>query len=79
MPLMITLRHGGRRAEEMREAARTVAEAGLEPWMSRGCAERQQWAARHAESLSHEALKDMLDDVLARTPMPERIQKAGRR
>ena len=74
-----SLRHGGRRAEEMREAARTVAEAGLEPWMSRGCAERQQWAATHAESLSHEALKDMLDDVLARTPMPERIQKAGRR
>jgi 3-hydroxyisobutyrate dehydrogenase-like beta-hydroxyacid dehydrogenase len=74
-----SLRHGRRRAEEMREAARTVAEAGLEPWMSRGCAERQQWAATHAEALSHEALADMLDDVLARTPAPERTPEAGRR
>jgi 3-hydroxyisobutyrate dehydrogenase-like beta-hydroxyacid dehydrogenase len=74
-----SLRHGRRRAEEMREAARTVAEAGLEPWMSRGCAERQQWAAAHAEALSHEALADMLDDVLARTPASERAQEAGRR
>ena len=74
-----SLRHGRRRAEEMREAARTVAEAGLEPWMSRGCADRQQWAATHAEALRHEALADMLDDVLARTPAPARAQEAGRR
>jgi 3-hydroxyisobutyrate dehydrogenase-like beta-hydroxyacid dehydrogenase len=74
-----SLRHGHRRAEEMREAARTVAEAGLEPWMSRGCAERQQWAATHAAALRHEALADMLDEVLARTPAPGRTQEAGRR
>lgn len=72
-----SLQHGGRRAEEMREAARTVAEAGLEPWMSRGCVERQQWAASHAQALSHAALTDMLDDLLARTPV--RSQEAGHR
>ena len=37
--------HGQRRAAEMREAAVTVAEAGLEPWMVRGTVERQQWVA----------------------------------
>jgi 3-hydroxyisobutyrate dehydrogenase-like beta-hydroxyacid dehydrogenase len=63
-----SLQHGRRRAEEMREVTRTVAEAGLEPWMSRSCTERQQWAAEHADALRHEALTDMLDAVLARTP-----------
>ncbi len=42
-----TTQHGARRAEEMREVAATVAQAGLDPWMSRACAERQQWAAQH--------------------------------
>ena len=65
-----SLQHGRRRAEEMREAVRTVAEAGFEPWMSRGCVERQEWAAGHAEALRHEALTDMLDNLLARTPAP---------
>jgi 3-hydroxyisobutyrate dehydrogenase-like beta-hydroxyacid dehydrogenase len=63
-----SLQHGRRRAEEMHEAVRTVDEAGLEPWMSRGCAERQLWAAEHAEALSERALTDMLDHILARTP-----------
>jgi 3-hydroxyisobutyrate dehydrogenase-like beta-hydroxyacid dehydrogenase len=67
-----SLQHGRRRAEEMREAVRTVAEAGFEPWMSRGCVERQEWAAGHAAALSHEPLTDMLDSVLARTPAPPR-------
>jgi 3-hydroxyisobutyrate dehydrogenase-like beta-hydroxyacid dehydrogenase len=71
-----SLQHGRRRAEEMQEAVRTVAEAGLEPWMSRGCVERQQWAAGHAEALRREVLIEMLDDVLARTPVPERSQEA---
>jgi 3-hydroxyisobutyrate dehydrogenase-like beta-hydroxyacid dehydrogenase len=65
-----SLQHGRRRAEEMREVARTVAEAGVEPWMSRAGVERQQWAAAHTEALSHEALTDMLDSLLARTPAP---------
>lgn len=70
-----SLQHGGRRAEEMREAVRTVEEAGVEPWMSRGCVERQQWAAGHAGALAEEALTDMLDHMLARIcpPGPARV------
>lgn len=67
-----SVQHGRRRAEEMREVVRTVAEAGVEPWMSRGCVERQQWAAAHAPVLRHDALTDMLDAMLARTPAPQR-------
>jgi len=62
-----SVQHGRRRADEMREAARTVAEAGLEPWMSRGCVERQQWSAGHADALRHRALTDVLDRMLAPT------------
>jgi 3-hydroxyisobutyrate dehydrogenase len=39
-----SLIHGKRRAEEMREAARTVEEAGLVPHMARATVERQEWA-----------------------------------
>lgn len=39
-----TLQHGTRRAAEMREAARTVAEAKIDPWMSNATALRQAWA-----------------------------------
>jgi 3-hydroxyisobutyrate dehydrogenase-like beta-hydroxyacid dehydrogenase len=67
-----SLQHGHRRAEEMEEAAKTVAEAGFEPWMSRGCVERQHWGAAHAQALIHEALADMLDDILAHTAAPQR-------
>jgi 3-hydroxyisobutyrate dehydrogenase-like beta-hydroxyacid dehydrogenase len=69
-----SLQHGRRRAAEMREAVRTVAEAGLEPWMSHGCVERQQWAAAHADALSHEALTDLLDSILARAPAAQQQQ-----
>jgi 3-hydroxyisobutyrate dehydrogenase-like beta-hydroxyacid dehydrogenase len=56
------LEHGVRRAEEMREAAKTVAEAGLEPLMASATAEREQWAAayRDAHTLRHD-LFAMLD------------------
>jgi 3-hydroxyisobutyrate dehydrogenase-like beta-hydroxyacid dehydrogenase len=37
--------HGKRRAEEMREAAATVREAGLEPFMASAIADRQAWMA----------------------------------
>lgn len=43
------IQHGRRRAEEMREAAQTVREAGLEPWSAAGTAERQAWVADLAE------------------------------
>jgi 2-pyrone-4,6-dicarboxylate lactonase len=37
--------HGRRRAQEMHEAARTVSEAGLHPWVSAATAARQDWVA----------------------------------
>jgi hypothetical protein len=55
--------HGRRRAEEMREAARTVAEAGLVPRMSEACAQWQEWAADHSTAAS-EGLEQMLDTLL---------------
>jgi len=39
------LQHGRRRSEEMREAAVTVREAGLEPWSAAATADRQAWMA----------------------------------
>ena len=60
-----SLLHGRRRAEEMREVAKTVGEAGIDAWMSSACAERQQWAAGHGEAASHEQLTGMLDALLA--------------
>ena len=58
-----TLEHGTRRSEEMREAARTVAEAGLTPWMSEAAAECQAWAPDHADALKTVGLKPMLDAI----------------
>jgi hypothetical protein len=37
--------HGRRRAEEMREVAKTVEEAGYDPVMTRGIVAKQDWAA----------------------------------
>lgn len=37
--------HGQRRAEEMRESARTVGEAGFAPTMASAIADKQQWVA----------------------------------
>jgi 3-hydroxyisobutyrate dehydrogenase-like beta-hydroxyacid dehydrogenase len=42
------IQHGQRRAEEMREAAATVREAGLEPFMAGAIADRQAWVAKLA-------------------------------
>ena len=41
--------HGRRRAEEMREVAVTMREAGLEPWSAAATAERQSWMADLAD------------------------------
>lgn len=43
------IQHGRRRAEEMREAAQTVREAGLDPWSASGTAECQAWVADLAD------------------------------
>ncbi len=47
-----SLLHGKRRAEEMREVARTVEEAGLEGWMSAAAAHRQDWAWLRAQDMA---------------------------
>lgn len=39
------VQHGQRRAEEMRESARTVQEAGMDPLMASAIAAKQQWVA----------------------------------
>jgi 3-hydroxyisobutyrate dehydrogenase-like beta-hydroxyacid dehydrogenase len=72
-----SLQHGRRRAQEMREAARTVAEAGFEPWMSEGIVARQEWAAGQTSALRAEALLDMLDEMLTRTPPPGTAPEAA--
>jgi 3-hydroxyisobutyrate dehydrogenase-like beta-hydroxyacid dehydrogenase len=59
-----TLEHGTRRAEEMRESAKTVAEAGLEPLMAAATAEREDWAAAHKHALAYACdLGAMLDAI----------------
>lgn len=44
------IEHGRRRGEEMREAAATVRDAGLEPWGATGTAARQSWTAELADA-----------------------------
>lgn len=56
--------HGRRRADEMREAALAVGEAGVEPLMSLACATRQDWAAAHPAAGEPEALAERLDALL---------------
>ncbi len=63
--------HGKRRAEEMREVAVTVREAGLEPWMASATAERQDWMGRQKAPLGLDTLakdanwRDYSDRLLA--------------
>lgn len=58
------LEHGKRRAEEMREVAKTVEEAGLSPLMSSACAERQDRSAGFRYALTETTLPDMLDAII---------------
>jgi len=48
--------HGKRRAEEMREVAVTVREAGLDPWLASATAERQDWMGRQKVALGLDKL-----------------------
>jgi 3-hydroxyisobutyrate dehydrogenase-like beta-hydroxyacid dehydrogenase len=59
-----SLVHGRRRAEEMREAATTVAEAGVDPLMSEATARRQDLAAAF-RTVADDELRPMLDAMLA--------------
>jgi 3-hydroxyisobutyrate dehydrogenase-like beta-hydroxyacid dehydrogenase len=62
------LLHGVRRAEEMREVARTVQDAGLAAHMSTACAQWQELAGAQPQLAGHE-LSELLDGLLAaRTP-----------
>lgn len=64
-------KHGKRRAEEMREAANTVREAGFDPWMSAASAETQDWvAALSKRGLFHDlrveaGWRDYADKIIA--------------
>ena len=49
--------HGKRRAEEMREVAKTVHDAGVDPLLSSPTALRQDWAALRGKDVAQEALK----------------------
>ena len=64
------LEHGTRRAEEMREAARTVAETGIEPLMATATAERQDFSARFPEALAGGTVAGMIDAVRSAMIMP---------
>lgn len=59
-----SIEHGARRAEEMHEAARTVAGAGLEPLMTDACVARQEWAPQFSPQLVHTELDALLDGLL---------------
>ncbi|HYH39972.1 MAG TPA: DUF1932 domain-containing protein [Azospirillum sp.] len=59
-----SLQHGRRRAEEMREVARTVADTGCEPLMSLAIAARQDWAADTGGKMPKPADADPLGGVL---------------
>lgn len=65
-----SLEHGVRRAEEMREAARTVNEAAIEPLMSEATAARQDWASAFKTAATEEKLGDMLDAILRQSRQP---------
>lgn len=60
-----SLVHGTRRAEEMREVARTVTEAGLPAWMSTASADRHAWAPQFLTADAAESLTDVLDAIRA--------------
>jgi 3-hydroxyisobutyrate dehydrogenase len=65
-----SLEHGKRRAEEMREAARTASEVGVAPLMSLPTAERQDWAYAQRSNLprnlkSYSDLGALLDALAA--------------
>ena len=74
------LLHGRRRAEEMREVARTVEQAGVEPLLSEAIAERQDWAAAQGRRLSPEELAAPdLSSLLDALCGPERMVLKRRR
>lgn len=63
-----SLQHGKRRAEEMREVAKTVADAGVTPHMTSGAVARHDWAAgvgKRVDGYAIQGLAPVLDAVRA--------------
>jgi 3-hydroxyisobutyrate dehydrogenase-like beta-hydroxyacid dehydrogenase len=74
-----SLQHGRRRAEEMREVAVTVSDAGIEPHMSAAAAQRHDWAAEYSGAAHLEPLEPMLDAILASLrPLPHTTGRGER-
>jgi len=69
--------HGKRRAEEMREVARTVEDAGVEPLLSRAIAERQDWARRRGAEMGAARNAPKLDTMLDALTDTYRPRKAA--
>ncbi len=67
--------HGKRRAEEMREVARTVGDAGVEPLLSRAIAGREDWAWRQGAAMGEARnlpdLEPLLDALAAASRLPK--------
>ena len=69
------VQHGKRRAEEMREAANTVREAGFEPFMASAIADKQQWVADQAAAGVFDGLeKDALWQAYADRLISKKIK-----
>ena len=76
------LEHGKRRAEEMREVARTVEDAGIEPLLSLSIAARQDWAWKQGQQMgkaavSHPELEGLLDVILTTTQSQKLTPEGG--
>lgn len=78
-----SLEHGVRRAEEMREVAKTIADAGVLSGMSSACAESQQWVANFSTVLMMSAqdnnknyrLHSILDNILSIVQQGSELEK----
>jgi 3-hydroxyisobutyrate dehydrogenase-like beta-hydroxyacid dehydrogenase len=77
--------HGARRAEEMREAAATVREAGFDPTMSAATSEKQAWVAALARSglfrklAAHPSWRDYADKIITGAEAKRSKSRSGTR
>jgi len=68
-----SVQHGVRRAEEMEEAATTVRDVDVEPWMAGATVHRQRWAAAHGSLPPGEPDLFALIDAFQFAPAEEEI------
>ena len=71
-----SIEHGKRRAEEMREVATALSDAGVEPLMSTACVSRQEWASKFKFALNYDTLPEMLDSIGSNQDKTERRHTA---